>query len=98
MNILWTTHAKNCLVEIEDFIASDDPVAAQRWIQKLIQRAEVLAEHPHAGRILPEIPQDKLRELIEGNYRIVYRILGERVEILTVFGRHRLLPKGEIES
>jgi plasmid stabilization system protein ParE len=62
MNILWTAHATNCLVEIEDFIALDNPVAAQRWTQQLIQRTEVLAEHPHAGRNLPEMPQNKLRE------------------------------------
>lgn len=98
MNILWTKHATNCLVEIEGFIALDDPVAAQRWTQQLIQRTEVLTEHPHAGRKLPEMPQDNLRELIEGNYRIVYRIHGETVQILTVFERHRLLPKGEIQS
>ncbi len=91
MKILWTEHAITCLLEIEDYIALDDPVAAQRWVEQLVQRAEVLVEQPHMGRKLPEMPRGPLRELIEGNYRIVYRVVGEFVEILIVFERHRLL-------
>ncbi len=98
MNILWTKHATNCLVEIEDYIALGDPVAALQWTEQLIQRTEILTEHPRAGRKLPEMPHSKLRELIEGNYRIVYRVLGETVEILTVFERHRLLPQEDIQG
>ncbi len=48
------------------------------------------------GRKLPEMLQGPLRELIEGNYRIVYRVVGETVEILTVFERHRLLREDDV--
>jgi plasmid stabilization system protein ParE len=96
MKILWTEHATACLVEIEDYIALEDPVTAQRWVAQLIQRTRVLADHPHAGRKLPEMPKGPLRELIEGNYRIVYRVTAETVEVLTVFERHRLLRGDEV--
>ncbi len=97
MKILWTEHATACLVEIEDYIAFDDPEAAERWVEKLIKRTRVLADHPQAGRKLPEMPKSSLRELIEANYRIVYRVTGETVEILTVFERHRLLREDDVQ-
>ena len=96
MKILWTEHATICLIEIEDYIALDDPVAAQRWVENLIQRTKVLVEQPYMGRKLSEMPQGPLRELIEGNYRIVYRVVGETVEVLTVFERHRLLREDDV--
>jgi toxin ParE1/3/4 len=46
------------------------------------------------GRTVPELPESKLRELVEGNYRIVYRVRRKTVEILTVFESHRQLPRG----
>lgn len=96
MKILWTRHAATCLIEIEDYIARDDPIAAQRWVENLIQRTEDLTEQPLMGRKLPEMPRGPLRELIEGNYRIVYRVAGEVIEILTVFERHRLLREDDV--
>ena len=98
MKILWTEHALSCLVDIEEYIALDDPVAAQRWVEHLIQRTAILVQQSHAGRVLPEMKKSALRELIEGNYRIVYRINIETVEILTVFERHRLLRQADIEG
>lgn len=98
MKILWTEHAMTCLVEIEDYIALDDPVAARRWVEQLIQRTKILVEQPQMGRKLPEMPQGPLRELIEKNYRIVYRVQGKTIEILTVFERHRLLREDDIHS
>jgi plasmid stabilization system protein ParE len=95
MNVVWTEHALVCLTDIEDFIAQDDPTAAVQLIKKLIARTDILQEHPHAGRRVPEVPKSGLRELVEANYRIVYRIHEGTVEILTVFEAHRLHPGGD---
>jgi hypothetical protein len=46
------------------------------------------------GRTVPELPGIDLREIIEGRYRIVYRVQGKRVEIVTVFEGHRQFPAG----
>ena len=42
------------------------------------------------------MPRSELRELIEGGYRIVYRILDRSVEVLTVFDGRRLLPSQDL--
>ena len=48
------------------------------------------------GRLVPELPETGLRELIFGNCRIVYRIHGETVQVPTVFESHRLFPRQDV--
>ena len=43
-----------------------------------------LGEFLGSGRIVPEIGQDEIREVIVQNYRIMYRVLPGELEILTV--------------
>ncbi len=82
--------------EIDDLIARDKPRASEQHTERLIARTELLAVHPQLGRIVPEVPGGNLRELVEGNYRIVYRVRGDVVEVLTVFEGHHLLPKEDL--
>lgn len=64
MKVIWTEQAWGRLLEIERFIARDDPGAAARLVDRLVDRGEGSAEHPERGRRLPELPQSGLRELI----------------------------------
>jgi plasmid stabilization system protein ParE len=89
MNVVWTEHALQSLVAIEDYIAMDDPAVAVVFIDGLIRRTDILMNQPRVGRMVPEVPGRELRELIEGNYRIVYRLNESTVEILTVFEAHK---------
>jgi toxin ParE1/3/4 len=95
MKVLWTEQAFARLAEVEAYLAADDPTAAQRFVARLISRAGLLARTPLMGRTVPELPESKLREPVEGNYRIVYRVRRKTVEILTVFESHRQFPKGQ---
>ena len=98
MKVVWTEQAFRQLAEIEDYIGRDDPAAAERYIDRLIARTDVLADHPDLGRTLPELPGSELRELIEGNYRIVYRIRNEQIEVITVFEGHRRWRSGDLPA
>ena len=98
MNVVWTDQAWKRLLEIERFVARDNPRAAARLVDKLIDRGDALAEYPEQGRRLPEIPESGLRELIVNNYRIVYRRTPKAVEVLTVFEGHRLLRPDELTT
>jgi toxin ParE1/3/4 len=53
---------------------------------------DVLDRFPLAGRIVPEHLREDLRELVRPPYRIVYRVLGEGVHIVTVFRASQLIP------
>jgi mRNA-degrading endonuclease RelE of RelBE toxin-antitoxin system len=45
---------------------------------------------------VPEFSRDDIRELIEGNYRIVYQVFEDRLVVLTVFEGHQLFPEEAI--
>ena len=98
MKVTWTEQAWGRLLEIERFVARDDPRAAARLVDKLIDRGDALVAHPERGRRLPEIPDSGLRELIVGNYRLVYRRTPKSVEVLSVFEGHRLLRPNELTT
>jgi plasmid stabilization system protein ParE len=94
--LIWTETAFARLLEIEDYVADDDPAAAIRLVARLIARGEALTRFPNLGRKAPELPKSDLREQVEGNYRIVYRERPGLVEILTVFEGHRRFPLGDL--
>lgn len=96
MNVTWSQVAGDNLVDIEEFIARDSPERAVRFVDALIDHAElILADNPRSGRTVPEIGYPDIRELIYREYRIVYRLNGDRIEILTVFEGHRQLRLNE---
>lgn len=67
------------------------PDVGERLILEIFERIESLAEHPEIGRIVPELGQAFLRELIHPPFRIVYRLDPGRVRIVRVWRGERLL-------
>ena len=96
MKIFWTKEALLCLKEIEEYISRDNSIIAIEFVDKLILLAETLLDNPEKDRIVPELSLENIRELLHKNYRIVYLIKKNSVEILTVFEGHQLLKKEEI--
>ncbi len=74
VNINWTDFAVQDLQDIYAYIAKDSKYYADRYIDKLIERVDQLITQPKSGRVVPEFGVLTIRELIEGNYRIVYQI------------------------
>jgi len=87
----WTEHAVADLVAIGDRIALDKPAAARAWVERLREQAVAIAATPRAGRVVPEIGRDDVREAFLRSYRIVYRVVDDGIAVLTVFEGHRLL-------
>jgi addiction module RelE/StbE family toxin len=96
MKIYWTKEALLRLQDIEEFISRDNPIASVEFIEKLISVAETIVDYPEKGRIVPELSIEKIREVIYKNFRIVYLIKKNSIDILTVFEGHQLLKKEEI--
>ena len=67
----WTKKSLKDLRAINDYISFDSTFYAARFISKLIRRVEQLIEFPESGRMVPEKSTREIRELIEGNYRIL---------------------------
>lgn len=92
MRIIWTREALENIIEIEDYISQNNPLNAVEFTDSLIRKCEYIIDNPNMGRIVPELSESNIRELIHKNYRIVYRHINEEIQILTVFEGHRLLP------
>jgi toxin ParE1/3/4 len=93
MQIRFSPQALRDLEDIHAFISRDNPEAATRWIARLISSARRAAKTPRAGRMLPEIGEPEIREVLLRTYRIIYRLEPKRVVVLTVLeGRRRLKP------
>ena len=92
IKLRWTTQAVEDLEAIRNFIANDSAAYADLAVARLLEAVERLEHFPRSGRVVPELSDPQLREIIESPYRIVYRVRDETVEVLTVFRASRLMP------
>lgn len=72
--IIWSESALKDIELIAEFIARDSKERASLFVQRLISAVERLTSFPHSGRIVPEVGEEKDREVIYGVYRIMYRV------------------------
>lgn len=82
--------------EIAEYIAQDKPSSAERWTNTVFSKVEQLKSSPEIGGVVPEIRNEQFRELIYGNYRIIYRIEKTQISILTIRHGKQILPTDEI--
>ena len=94
--VRWTLQAADDLETITEFIAADSPHYASLFAMDVMTAVERLVPLPCSGRIVPELHDPLVREILLGNYRIVYRIAGEAVQILTVYHGARLLDPSRL--
>lgn len=91
VEVRWTTKAARDLESIAHFIARDSLTYARRFVTNAIRAAERIGQYPKTGRVVPERGNPALREVILGNYRIVYRLKAKHAEVLTIHHGARLL-------
>jgi plasmid stabilization system protein ParE len=97
MKIRWSHEALERLIEIEEYISKDSRDRAIKFVDQLIEHADLLSEKPRMGRTVLELANPNIRELIFKRYRIVYRLKANCIEILTVFEGHRRIRINEID-
>ena len=64
---------------------------ASVFAHRAFRATDRLTDHPRSGRVVPELGKDLVREVILGNYRIIYRLLSDEVQVLTIHHGARLL-------
>jgi toxin ParE1/3/4 len=91
--LIWTENALQDVEAIVAYIGRDSPHYAVLTAERILQTVERLAEFPRSGRVVPEFQDAYLREVFLRQYRIVYRVAGETVTIITVVHGARLLKE-----
>jgi len=91
--VVWTRPALDSLLDITRHIQADKPSAARTFASSIKTKVARLEEFPESGRLVPEFPSSGLRELLVGDYRIIYRTLKAppSLQILAVRHGARLL-------
>ena len=98
MKIIWSPLAVERAAEIAEYISRDNPTAAKKWVDTVFSKVDQLKSFPESGRIVPEIDSKDFRELIYGNYRIIYRLEKIQVSIFTIRHGKQILPLDEIQA
>lgn len=96
MKLIWTELAVEKLEEFADYIALDNPQVALMWVEGIQRSVIKLTKFPQLGREVPEIKRSDIHEIIDENYRIIYRVETERISILTIRHSKQLLNKKDI--
>ncbi len=91
MIVEWTERATEELEAACELVASE--VHAQALAERIVRHSELLATSPYLGAGMPEYADIDLREIYEHPYRILYRVLGDRVQIVTLLHHARRLPR-----
>ena len=81
----WTLLARNDLKAIFEYISKDSKKYAKLEILKIKSRTQILKVQPLIGKEVIESGNIDVRELVDGNYRIIYKMVdNDRIDILTI--------------
>jgi toxin ParE1/3/4 len=97
LKITWSPLAAEQVRDIASYIALDKPSVAEQWIDKMFDSVEQLIDLPKSGRAVPELQINSIRELVQGNYRVIYKIQDNSISVLTVKSYRQQLRSYEIE-
>ena len=89
--IIWSQAALNDIDEIANYIARDSEHYANAVVEKIVALSRRLADHPRAGRVVPELNDEATRERFVYNYRMIYHVEENRILILAVIHGKRLI-------
>jgi toxin ParE1/3/4 len=98
MKVQWTHVAYKRLEDIYSYIEKDSPVNAAKWADKLLKKIEGIKDFPKAGRSVPELDSANVREIVYGNYGIIYKVKDETVYIMTIRHFKQILPLKDMEE
>lgn len=94
----WTFQAKDDLKSIAGYISRDSKKYAKLQVFRIRNRTYLLKPQTHLGKIVAEIDRENIRELIEGRYRIIYKIVSEnQIDILTIHHTARDLTRRNVK-
>ena len=95
--VILTPQSQDDLREIVTFIAQGNPERAKTFGNELIDRALTLAELPERGRVVLEISNPAIREIVHRPYRIIYETFPEQNAVYVLRFWHSARGEPEIK-
>ena len=78
VQIIWLKSAISDLKEIYQYISNDSKRYARQQVHKIQTSTEIIKTHIEIGRVVPELSDRSIREIIVRNYRVIYRIINSQ--------------------
>src|SRR4051812_16766343 len=97
-HLRWSTRAKTDLRKLKERIIPEAPIAGKRFLARLREKVKDLEYFPERGWVVVEFATGKYREIVFGNYRVIRRVEGKIVLIVTVVHAAQLLSEDHLES
>jgi plasmid stabilization system protein ParE len=96
--VVWSEPALADLDAIADYIALDNPPAAQHLVRNVFDHIDQLETHPDSGSFPQELKEKRYRQIVEPPCRVIYRHDNkqERVYILHVMQNERKLRRSKL--
>ena len=91
VDIKWSDDALLDLDAISEYISQDSSEYAKKFIQEIFKKVDNLSTFPNMGRTVPDQSNEKVREILHKNYRIIYEIKNDFIEVLIVIHGSRIL-------
>ena len=92
-HLIWTEPALDDLDDLAGYIAMDNPLAASRLVQKVIESVGRLERFPRSGKKPRELPETPYREIVVPPCRVFYRFDGKTVYIVHAMREERQLDR-----
>lgn len=89
--VVWSPGAVEDLEAIAAYVSRDSASYARAVVSKILGSSRTLVDFPRAGRVVPEVGDETLRERFVYSYRVIYRVRRSDVRILAVVHGRRLL-------
>lgn len=92
MKVHWTDTALDHLQSIHDYVARNSPHYAKRMVDRITRRSIQISLFPLSGRKVPEYDMGQIREVFEADYRIIYYLKPDGIDILAVIHGAQNIP------
>jgi toxin ParE1/3/4 len=96
--LVWSPLALDRLSEIAEYIAQERPTAAEDWVDRIFGAVERLRDFPLSGRVVAEVGREEIREVIDGDFRIIYRVEPKQLSVLTIRHARQGTDVGDLDA
>lgn len=92
MKVRWTRTAIGHLASIYEYIGRDSARYARRMVDRITSRSRQIAQFPKTGQMVPEYQDPDVREVVEGQYRVIYEVTAQEIHVVAVIHGAQLMP------
>ena len=89
--VAWSPRAIEDLEAIAQYISADSSAYAATVVKTIFNTTRNLSRFPFAGRIVPELGDENIREWFAYSYRIIYRLDENVVTVAAIVHGRRML-------